>query len=197
MANFFVKRTDSFTVTLPFSIIDEESPVVVITQSLKEYPEVLQSIPEDKLEFHWCKFKKADFGLDCLIRELSMNNLSSNLAVPQRVLSEEKLLELRVRYLLQATSFIEGLTFTKAGNYDALTQDSEEKMRTLPPEVLRVFLMIASQVWDTGINPKMLLTKEDYLLLRNDPDGLAKIEASRTLTSTAIVSTTDPDVKKN
>jgi len=173
VANFFVSKKDTFTVVFPFDCTDPDNPQVVFANKFEEYPLALQAVAEENLEYHFLKFRKPDWGLDCYTRELSYQNASSASYGPaERVFSQEKLNEARLRYLLIGSSFFpteEPISFTKRDTRDSLSEASEDLIKTLDPTILKMFLSVASQVLDLGIPVKRLLLTEDYQKLRNIP----------------------------
>jgi hypothetical protein len=186
LTNFFVKKNDSFTVTLPIDISDEDSPqIVIVDGGIEAYAKRLKQIPEDKIEYHWAKFKRPNWGLDCAIREQSYDGSGMR----DRTFSPEKFTELRLKFLLLGSSFFpetDPVSFTKeaipgGGMYDVLSLQSQELIKQLDPFILGVYLAIAGRIWDLGVNAKTLLTKEEYQILRNDPDGLKKVSQMKGL----------------
>lgn len=171
MSSYFRKKNESFTVTFPF-LKNEEVPQIIIGRDFDEYSEILSKIPEDKLEYQSVKFRRPGFGLDCQIKELSFVNSGH-----ERILSEEKLKINRIKYLLIGTSFLgeDSLLLVKEGQYEVLAPPSEEQIHSIDPNILNSFLLIASKVWDQGINVQNLLTKEDYEILRTQENGREKI----------------------
>lgn len=195
MANFFVKPGDSFNITLPFDVSGPEAQVIFV-ESLSDYPKQLQQIPEDKIEYHWMKFRKPDWGLDCYLRELAHDGSGTR----DRTFSPEKFDEARLRFLLLDSSFFpetDRVNFSRSGNYDILSSTSENFIKQLSPFILRLFLVIASRIWDLGYQTSGLLAPEDYRMLRNDKEGLRKVsEAKGLINRTALANPDDPEDKK-
>ena len=209
MANFFVKPSDQFTVTIPFDVSNPEDPQIIFAAKLENYREALSNIPENCIEYHWMKFRKPDWGLDCYIRELSYVTVQSSgtgggmgtaFGSPERILSQERFDEVRLRYLLVGSSFFsnEGaIGFLNLDGRSKLNDTSEQFIKSLDPVILRVFLSIASQVLDLGVPGKRLLSSEDYKRLRNEDGFIKKLLVEKGLVpKTAIVDESDPELKK-
>lgn len=171
MSSYFRKKNESFTVTFPF-LKNDEVPQIIVAKDFDDYSEILKKIPEDKIEYQSVKFRRPGFGLDCQIKELSF--VSSG---HERILSEEKLKLNRIKYLLIGTSFLgeDSLILSKDGQYEILAPISEEQIHNIDPNILNYFLILASKVWDQGINVQNLLTKEDYEILRLEENAKDKI----------------------
>src|SRR6266853_501540 len=139
-ANFFVRKNDSFLVTLPISIEDEENPqIILVDGGIEEYAKKLKEIPEEQIEYHWLKFKKPSWGMDCYLRELAYSGESMR----DRTFSQEKLTEARIKYLLLGSSFFpetDKISYTKEGSYDVLSTSSQEFIKQIDPFIMRVFL---------------------------------------------------------
>ena len=182
MANFFVQKNANVLVTLPIDITDPENPQIVFTDGLEQYPVALQKIPEENLAYHWMRWRKPSWGMDCFLRELAYGGGSTR----ERTFSQEQLDIIRIKYLLLDSSFFsdsERISFTKQGNYEVLSGPSEEFINSIQPFILRIFLAIAGRIWDLGLPAKNLLEETDYTLLRNDPDGLLKVSRAKGLIS--------------
>jgi hypothetical protein len=186
MTNFFIKKNESFVVTLPIDVSDEDSPqVILVDGGIEAYAKRLKEIPEESIEYHWCKFKRPNWGMDCIIKEQSYDGSGMR----DRTFSPERFTELRLKFLLLGSSFFpetDQISFTKeaiagGGTYDVLSATSQELIKQLDPFILGIFLAISGRVWDLGISAKTLLTKEEYEILRNDPDGLKKVSERKGL----------------
>jgi len=190
MANFFVPKNDHFTVTIPLDCTDPENPQVVFAEGLEGYPAALQKIPEEALAYHWMKWRKPAWGMDCFLRELAYIGGSTR----ERQFSQEQFDAVRIRYLLLDSSFFpekDRVSFTKAGSYEVLSGPSEELVNSLQPVLLRIFLGVASRIWDLGSASKNLLQADDYVMLRNLPDGLLQVSRAK-----GLISSPDDEKKK-
>jgi len=197
--NFFVKKTDNFTVTLPFDVSDPEAPQIIFGSGIESYPDRLNAVKEENIEYHYCKFRKPSWGLDCFVRELGYS-IQNGQNGQERVLSQERLSEARIQYLLIDSSFFgdHKVSFIKTSSYEILSADCEEVIKTVEPLILRVFLIVASRVWDDGLAPKHLLSVEDYQTLRNKDTGIHEVMIRKGLVSrNSIINPEDPETKKN
>ena len=208
MANFFIKKSDQFSVTIPFNVSDPDDPAVIFAAKLEDYPIALQRVPEETIEYHWMKFRKPDWGLDCFMRELSYVTVQTNanagtmgsaFGAPERVISQERFDEVRLRYLLVGSSFFKesSIGFVSQNGRECLNDTSEQFIKQLDPVILRLFLSIASQVLDMGVPSKRLLDKDDFTKLRNVDGYLHELLVVKGLIpKTSIVDENDPELKK-
>ncbi len=198
MANFFIKKDSSFEIVIPFDC-RSETPQMLLGPEPSNYPAILQSLPEEDIQFHWFKFRRPDWGLDCYLRELGFT-ASKTGEIKDRVLSQDRLNEVRLRYLTMDASFFAAeskkITFSPAEHGQVLTTDCEDFLKTMDPAILNMFLRLACNIWDFGMAPNMLFTKDDYLSLRNDPEGLKKLQEARNPKSASLVKEGETDKKK-
>lgn len=192
MANFFIRKNETFKVTIPFDCSDPTAPLPIIGDSIDSYVSLLKGAKEEHLQYHWCLFRRPDWGLDCFLRELAYSGVGQ-----QRTFSPEKLLEARSQYLLLGSSLFDTPpALVRSERYEVLNAASLEYLRSLDPTTLRVFFMIGAAVWDNGISPRMLLSEEDYKLLRNDPEGLTLVMRQKGLL-TDVAGASEEDKKKS
>jgi hypothetical protein len=196
MANFFVKKNESFFVTLPFDCRNPQDPKIIFTDGLADLPKNLQAVPEEALEYHFMKWRKPDWGMDCFLKELAYTGTG----VRDRVFSSAKLDEVRLRYLLVDSSFFAKDTpiqFVQSGSYETLSGPTEEIVKQISPFILRVFLTLAERIWDIGLSPNDLCSEEDYKTLRNDPHGLRKVLESKAPQKVrSVIPTGNPEEEK-
>jgi len=182
MPNYFVKPESTFTVVCPFDISDPENPQLMILGEAKDMHVRLNAVKEENIEYHTITFKNITWGLDCLLRELAYSGSKSG-AVQDRVFSQERLNEVRLRYLLVDSSFFAAIgkkvTFSTNEGQQILSPDCEGLIKQLGPITLAIMLRIANNVWDYGVSPKELFTIDDYKFIRKDPKGVEKLAAER------------------
>lgn len=193
-ARFTIPKDTAFEVTLPVDVSNPDAPRLIVVDSLEKYIPALKAVPQGHLEFYHCTFRQPDWGLDCYVREQAYTGGSVN----ERSFSSEKQEEARLRYYLVGTTLIDDkFSFQNDGRYPLLSGVTEAAVRLIQPFALRLFFLVAGKVWDLGVPVKELLTQEDFLTLRNDPDAANTILLRKGLKPQGITDPNDPEAKKN
>ncbi len=162
-ANYGSKKNTTFKIWLAFSVKDPENPEPIsAVDGVAGLWQEIRELGSPSVEFHFCEFARPGWHLDAYLREMAL--IGEGLRVNSRVINQDRLIELRLRYLLRGTSLIETplTTINTPDGHISLSDQSWGLVSDLSPIILRMFGLTAAQILDLAVNPNTYMDEECF-----------------------------------